>query len=217
MTEAMAISTLGPPAHRNPKLLTTVGLPLPVVQLGIRDPRTGEDLPAGQSGEICVRSPFLMDGYWRDPEATAQTLRGGWLHTGDIGYLDDEGYLHLVDRLARMIKTRGVKVYPATIEDVLLAQPTVAQAAVYRAVDTDQVEHVYAAVEPRRGATIDPAELRVQVERKLSATHAPVRIIVLDALPLLDSGKPDERRLRFEAEIAAGWRLPTEAACVDPL
>ena len=206
MTEAMGITTLTPPEHATPRLLTTVGKPLPIVELTIRDPATDEAVPEGRTGEICVRSPFVMDGYWRDPEATARALRGGWLHTGDVGYLDATGHLHLVDRLASMIKSRGIKVYPATVEDVLLAHPTVAQAAVYRVVDKDEVEHVHATVVPQRGRSIDPAELRLHLEHKLSATHVPAQIEVRDTLPALDSGKPDKRRLSLEAERAAGWR-----------
>ena len=204
MAETTAISMLGSADHKNPKLLMTVGRP--VVEMAIRDPRTQEDLPAGQTGEVCVRSLAMMEGYWHDPEATAKRLRDGWLRTGDVGYLDSEGYLHLVDRLDRMIKTQGIKVYPATVEDVLLAHPTVGQAAVFKVVDADEIEHIYAAVVPRHGATVDPAELRVYIERELSAAYVPVEISVLDALPLMESGKPDTRRLSFEVERAAGWR-----------
>jgi fatty-acyl-CoA synthase len=203
-TEGGMISMLLPSEH-TPKLLTTVGRPIHGV--AIRDERTGEDLRVGQTGEVCVRR--TMDGYWRDPEATRQRFRDGWFHTGDVGYLDDEGYLHLVDRVARMIKSRGIKVYPAAIEGVLLEDTAVAQASVYGVVDTDAVEHVYATVVPYEGAAVDPERLCAAVERKLSGTHVPARIIVRDKLPLLDSGKPDERSLRFEAEVAAGWRQPS--------
>jgi fatty-acyl-CoA synthase len=209
-SEAAGISILGPSEHGTPKLLTTAGRPLPIVEVAIRDPQ-GADLSVGQAGEICVRSPFMMSSYWRDPEATARALRAGWLHTGDVGYLDDEGYLHLVDRLAGGIKTPGMMVYPASIEEVLLAHPTVTQAAAFKVVDADEVEHVYAAVVPHHGGTVDVAELRFLVEHKLSMQHAPAEIIVLDALPLLGTGKPNKRLLSFEAEIAAGWRLPPES------
>lgn len=206
MTEAMGVTMLLPPAHASAELLATVGRPLPRVQLAIREPGSDVDLPAGQTGEVCVHSPFNMLGYWRDPEATARTVRDGWLRTGDVGYLDEAGYLHLVDRLASMIKSRGIKVYPTTIEDVLLAHPAVEQAAVYKVVDDREVEHVHAAVAIRRGAHVDADELRLHVERNLSATHAPAKISLLDALPLLDSGKPNKRRLSLDAEITAGWR-----------
>ncbi|WP_394849573.1 AMP-binding protein [Pendulispora brunnea] len=208
MTEAWAISVLPPPDHFQPKLLTTVGRPLPGVQVAIRDPHTGEDLPRGQTGEVCVCSPYIMDGYWRNPELTARALRAGWLHTGDLGYLDDEGYLHLVDRLGSMIKTRGIKVYPAAVENALLTHPAVAHAAVYGVADADEVEHVHAAVVPYAGAAVDVNALREHVERALTAGHAPVAISILAELPLLESGKPDKRRLRFEAEVAAGRQQP---------
>lgn len=212
MTEAMGISVLLASEHANPRLRMTVGRPLPQVEVAIRAPDSDSDLEVGETGEVCVRSPFIMAGYWHDPVATARTIRGGWLRTGDLGYMDSDGYLHLVDRLASMIKTRGIKVYPTTIEDVLLSHRAVAQAAVYKVVDNDSVEHVHAAVAVRGGAKVDPDELREHVERNLSATHAPVKISILDTLPLLDTGKPNKRRLSQDAEMSAGWRQPPSAS-----
>lgn len=206
LTEAAGISSLLGADHLDPKLLGTVGRPFPLVEIAIRDPQTGEDLPVGKSGEICVRTPFMMEGYWCDAELTAQKLRGGWLHTGDVGFVDDGGYLHLIDRLAGMIKTNGIKVYPSTVESALLGHPAVAQAAVYGVTDAENVEHVQAAVVLSRGAAIDPAELRDHVQSALSHVNVPIGITLLDELPLSATGKPDKRRLRFEFETAAGWR-----------
>jgi fatty-acyl-CoA synthase len=203
-SEALSVSMLLPPDHLDPKRLSSVGRPPGVVEVSIRDPHTAEALPLGQTGEVCVRSPVVMRGYWQNPALTAQTLRNDWLHTGDVGYMDDEGYLYLVDRLASMIKRAGLKLYPATIENVLLSHPSVAQAAVYGVADADNLEHVHASVVLRPGHEIDSAELREHVARSLSPAHAPAAIAVLAELPSLDSGKPDKRRLRFDAEIAAG-------------
>ncbi len=100
----------------------SVGCPPPFSAVRIVDEQ-GRDLPPGQAGEIVGRGPLVMQGYWGKPELTAETLRDGWIHSGDIGYLDDEGYLYLVDRKKDMIDSGGVKVYPRDIEDIAAAPP----------------------------------------------------------------------------------------------
>jgi fatty-acyl-CoA synthase len=196
-TETWGITALTPPEHLEPALLGTVGRPLPGVRVAVRDPDSGRDLAPGETGEVCVRSPSMMDGYWADPDLTATVLRDGWVHTGDLGYLDDRGYLHLVDRIADVIKAGGIKVHPADVEKALTAHPAVAQAAVYGARDADEVEHVYAAVVLRpdaTGTTVD--DLRTHVAGTLSPRHAPDAITFCAGLPLTGTGKPDKRALR---------------------
>src|SRR6202044_737305 len=113
----------------NARRLGSVGLPVPGCEGSIQDD-AGQALAAGENGEICVRSPGVLSGYWHAPEATATALAGGWLHTGDIGHLDSDGYLYVVDRKKDLILRGGFNVFPRDIEDVLIAHPAVAQAGV---------------------------------------------------------------------------------------
>jgi fatty-acyl-CoA synthase len=201
--EGWMISLLTPPEHAKPELLGTVGKPLDFVEVTVRDPETRAALPDGTTGEITMRSPMLMDGYWGDPDLTARTIIDGWLHTGDIGYLDDQGYLHLIDRLAEMIKTNGTKVYPADVEKALLAHEKVSQVAVFGVRDEDNLEHIHAAVVPRPGTTPSSAELTEHVAAALSPAHQPSTVDIRSEIPLLDTGKPDKVRLRSEVSDGA--------------
>lgn len=215
-TESWGISVLTPPDHLRPELLASVGRPLPGVDVVIRDPETGRDLPSATTGEVCVRSPVMMGGYCGDGDPVRSVLNDGWLRTGDLGHLDDEGCLHLVGRLGDVIKSKGEKVHPVAVENALLSHPRVAQAAVYGVRDADEVEHVHAAVvlhgapdgrssaewarqtaEGARDAVV--TELREHVATTLSPFHAPAVITLRERLPLTASGKPDKRLLRAEA------------------
>jgi fatty-acyl-CoA synthase len=150
----------------------------------------------GEAGELCVRGPLVMDGYWRRPEETAEALRDGWLHTGDVARRDDEGFLFLVDRKKDMIVTGGFNVYPREVEDVLLAHPGVGQAGVIGVPDERWGEAVTAFVVPRDGAVLDPDALREHVRARKGGVQAPKRVEVVAALPLTPLGKPDKRALR---------------------
>ena len=194
--EGGRISVLLPPEHRDLRLRTTVGRPFPEVEIAVRDLETARPLPAGEVGEVWVRSPNVMDGYLGDPAATARALRDGWYRTGDIGSLSADGYLTLVDRVADVVKTEGVKVYPAVVEREIAGLPGIAQAAVYGVRDADRIEHVHAAVVVKPGAQLSAEEVRKHVAAALSPVHAPEEVRFLDALPLGVSGKPDKRRLR---------------------
>jgi fatty-acyl-CoA synthase len=140
-----------------------------------------------------------MDGYWEDPARTAQVLRDGWYRTGDLGHLDVEGRLRLLDRMADVIKANGIKIYPTAIEHEILAIPKVAQAAVYGVRDADNIEHTHAAIVAREGTDISAAEIRDRVTTALSALHAPEEVRLLDEMPLNPTGKPDKSRLRRDA------------------
>ncbi|MGW9214089.1 AMP-binding protein [Embleya sp. NPDC055664] len=188
--------------HTRPELLSTVGRPVAPVTLSIRDPLDERELPIGEVGEVCVHTPLVMAGYWRDPEATARTLRGGRLHTGDIGHLDEHGYLHLRGRLADVVKTKGIKVYPAAVEKALSGHPAVAQAAVFGVADADRMERVHAAVVVRDGRHVTAEELREHVAAILSPNQSPTVVTFRAELPVLGLGKPDRMRLRAEAEAA---------------
>ncbi|SEG68618.1 fatty-acyl-CoA synthase [Actinacidiphila yanglinensis] len=193
--------------HTRPELLRTVGRPVDLVTLSIRDLQDDRELPPGEPGEVCVHTPLAMTGYWDDPEQTARTLRDGRLHTGDIGHLDEEGYLHLRGRIADVIKTNGIKVYPAAVEGALAAHPGVAQAAVFGVADADRLERIHAVVVARDGHHVTADDLRDHVATTLSPNQAPAVVTFRAELPVLGFGKPDRLRLRAEAEEAA--RVPS--------
>jgi long-chain acyl-CoA synthetase len=182
----------------------SVGLPVPGCEVSIQDD-AGRVLPAGQDGEICVRSPGVMTGYWNAPEASAAALTGGWLHTGDIGHLDADGYLYVVDRKKDLIIRGGFNVFPRDVEDVLLAHPAVAQAGVVGRPDPRLGEEVVAFVSLRPGAQVTADQLAEHARRHLSAVKYPREITIVPAMPLTSVGKLDRRRLRE-------WAVPQAAA-----
>ncbi|BDH12903.1 AMP-binding protein [Streptomyces hygroscopicus] len=203
--EAGGISVLTQEDHdpQRPERLRSAGKVLPDVEVAIRD-ESGRDLPAGEHGEVCVRSDMIMKGYWKQPELTAEVLRDGWLHTGDIGFLDDEGYLTIVDRLKDMIVVVGGHVYTTELEDLLNSHPQVLQSAVFGVRDADRMERVHATVVRAPGGTVDARQLREMVCAERGAMYEPARITFVDALPLTDAGKPDKKELRRRAEQEAG-------------
>ncbi|MCU1693225.1 MAG: hypothetical protein JWM64_2316 [Frankiales bacterium] len=191
-TESSALISAQPPEERR---LGSVGKPVQGVTVRIEGPQ-GEVLPAGQDGEVCVRGPVLMQGYWKAPEATAETLRDGWLHTGDVGHLDDDGYLYVVDRLKDLVIRNGFNVYPRDVEDVLLAHPAVAAAAVVGRPDPRVGEEVVAFVQLAPGATATPDELIAFSREHISAAKYPREVRIVDAVPLTSVFKTDRKALR---------------------
>ncbi|MFI6503937.1 AMP-binding protein [Nonomuraea typhae] len=180
---------------RRPKLLASCGKPHPTLDVAVLD---DDDQPcaAGERGEVCVRGPLVMDGYWKQPELTAQTLRNGWLHTGDVGYLDEDNFLYLTDRKKDMVITGGFNVYPREVEDAVVTHPEVAAAAVIGVPDPKWGEAVTAFVVRTPGATVTPEELIALVRELKGPVHAPKRLEFLDALPLTPLGKVDKKQLR---------------------
>ncbi|MFG2140011.1 AMP-binding protein [Streptomyces sp. NPDC048650] len=199
--EAGGISVLTAEDHdpERPDRLRSAGKVLPDVEVAIRD-ESGRDLPPGEHGEVCVRSAVIMKGYWKQPELTAEVLRDGWLHTGDIGFLDDEGYLTIVDRIKDMIVVVGGHVYTTELEDLLNSHPQVLQSAVFGVRDADRMERVYAVVVAAPGSDVDAQQLRAMVRAERGAMYEPAHIEFVDALPLTDAGKPDKKELRRLAE-----------------
>jgi long-chain acyl-CoA synthetase len=191
-TEAATLISSNP--HRA-RRLGSVGRPVPGCEVSIQDD-TGQALPTGQDGEICVRSPGVMTGYWRTPQATASVLAGGWLHTGDIGHLDQDGYLYVVDRKKDLILRGGFNVYPRDIEDVLLAHPAVAQAGVVGRPDPRLGEEVVAFVSLRPQAQATAEELTEHARQHLAANKYPRQITVVPSVPLTSVGKLDRKKLR---------------------
>ncbi|HLI39388.1 MAG TPA: AMP-binding protein [Streptosporangiaceae bacterium] len=201
-TETASIISANPLGARR---AGSVGLPVPGCEVTIRD-EAGRVLPPGEDGEICVRSPGVLSGYWHAPEASAAALAGGWLHTGDIGHLDADGYLYVVDRKKDLIIRGGFNVYPRDVEDVLLAHPAVAQAAVVGRPDPRLGEEVVAFVSLRPGAAATADELISHARAHLAATKYPREVRIVDAVPLTSVGKLDRKQLRelVRAETRAG-------------
>jgi fatty-acyl-CoA synthase len=169
-------------------------LPLSDVRLVDID---NQPVPAGVRGEICVRGPQVMAGYWRNPEATAAVIDAqGWFHTGDIGQADDEGYIWVLDRVKDMVISGGENVYPAEVEDVLYGHPAVAEVAVLGTPHEKWGEAVTAVVALRPGASLELEELRDHARGKLAAFKLPIRLEFIDALPRTQSGKVVKYQLR---------------------
>lgn len=198
-----AISVLRKEDHRLDRsyLLSSCGQPLPGNTVAILD---DDDQPVatGELGEICIRGPLVMDGYWRLPEQTAGTLRHDWLHTGDIGRVDSDGYLYLVDRKKDMVITGGFNVYPREVEDVLMSHPDVSRAAVIGVPDRKWGEAVTAFVTRRAGGTVTEAELVALVRDRKGPVAAPKSVVFADVLPLTPLGKVDKNRLKSSASPA---------------
>jgi len=175
--------------------LASVGVAQTVVEVRVAD---GDDrpLPAGEIGEILVRGEAVMRGYWRDPEATAATLRGGWLHTGDVGAFDDDGFLTLKDRSKDLIISGGFNVYPREVEEVLLRHPAVAEVSVIGQPHRDWGEIIVACVVPAAGASLDTAGLDALCLDNLARFKRPKRYVVVPSLPKNNYGKVLKRELR---------------------
>jgi long-chain acyl-CoA synthetase len=189
----------GDAAHpRHAERLASVGIAQHCIELAIRD-ADGRDLPTGEVGEVCVRGATVMAGYWEDPEATAQSLRGGWLHTGDLGALDADGFLTLKDRSKDLIISGGSNIYPREVEEVLLAHPEVAEASVVGRPDPEWGESVVAFV-VARGAPPDPAELDHWCLEHIARFKRPKEYRFVEALPRNNNGKVLKTELRRELE-----------------
>jgi long-chain acyl-CoA synthetase len=191
-TESGAVISSTPAGRRK---LGSVGPPLPGYEVRILDEHDRE-VAVGERGEICCRAPGVMLGYWDAPETTADTLRGGWLHTGDIGRLDEDGYLWVVDRKKDLIIRGGFNVFPRDVEETLVAHPAVAMAGVVGRPDPLHGEEVVAFVSLRRGAKASGEELIGFARSRLSAYKYPREVHVLDDLPLTPVGKVDRKALR---------------------
>jgi len=171
------------------------GVPYPLTDVRIVDP-LDQDVPDGEVGELIARGPQIMTGYWNRPEATAEALRGGWFHTGDLARRDERGFYFIVDRKNDLILTGGYNVYPAEIEDVLQAHPDVAMCAVFGIPDEIKGEKPWAAVVPRAGAELDEAILDAHCRGQLAAYKVPRCFVIVDELPRSSVGKILRRELR---------------------
>jgi acyl-CoA synthetase (AMP-forming)/AMP-acid ligase II len=189
LTEATGVVTMCRPDDDPETIANTSGRAIPDVEVKI-----------SEQGEICVRGYNVMQGYFEDPDATREAIDGdGWLHTGDIGVMDERGYVRITDRLKDMFIVGGFNAYPAEIENELLAHPAIAQAAVVGMPDERLGEVGCAFVVPRAGERIDPDEVIAWTRERLANYKVPRRVDVIDALPLNASGKVLKYELRERA------------------
>ncbi|GAA1838774.1 long-chain fatty acid--CoA ligase [Pseudonocardia ailaonensis] len=197
----MMISTMSPAEHRHPdgtiatERLSSAGRPSPLVTVTILDPE-GRVVPQGERGEICVRGSLVMAGYYRNPEATAEASAHGWHHTGDIGFLDGDGFLYIVDRAKDMVITGGFNVYSAEVEQALMAHAAVRDCAVIGLPDEKWGERVAAVIQAQPGAEIDVAELTAFVKQRIGSVKAPKQIEIWPDLPRSTVGKVLKTEIR---------------------
>ncbi|WP_181779896.1 acyl-CoA synthetase [Pseudonocardia pini] len=190
----MMVSTMAPADHRRAdgsvftERLTSAGRPAPLVTVAIMDSE-GRLLDAGERGEIVVRSSLVMKGYYRDPEATAEAGKHGWHHTGDIGYLDGDGFLYIVDRAKDMVISGGFNVYSAEVEQALMAHPAVRDCAVIGLPDERWGERVTAVVQLQPDAGVAEPELIAFVKERIGSVKAPKQVEFWTDLPRSTVGK----------------------------
>jgi len=201
IVEGYGLSEASPVTHVNPvndgNRPGTIGLPLPDTDARIMDQATGlEELPDGAVGELVIRGPQVMKGYFSNPEETARALRGGWLYTGDLARRDRDGYFTIVDRKKDIIKTSGFLVFPAEVEEVLNKFPGVAEAAVIGVPDPERGEDILAIVVPRPGVMLDKAAIQSHCQQYLGKQKRPRQIDIVSELPKNFLGKIQRRRLR---------------------
>jgi fatty-acyl-CoA synthase len=209
-SEAPMVITYLAKGEHDEKRLTSCGRPT----LFARTALLGEDgkpVPQGEVGEICVSGPLLSGGYWQLPEATEQTFRDGWMHTGDLAREDEDGFWFIVDRVKDMIVTGGFNVFPREVEDVVAEHHAVAQVCVIGTPDEKWGEAVTAVVVLREDAQRDQesitrmtTEIQGAVKERKGSVQSPKQVIIVDSLPLTGLGKPDKKAVRAKFWEGAG-------------
>jgi len=189
------LRTIDHDPERFPHRLASCGRPIGNIQVKLLDD-DGHEVPVGEVGEICVRGPLVMAGYWNKPEESARALRHGWLYTGDLARRDADGFLYIVDRSKDMIISGGFNVYPREVEDALTAHPAVASAAVIGVPDPKWGEAVKALVVLKAGAQVSAEALIACVREAKGAVQTPKSIEFVDALPVTGLGKLDKKAIR---------------------
>lgn len=205
ISEGYGLTEASPVTHGNPffgkRKIGSIGLPRPDTDAKIVDLETGErELPPGEEGELCIRGPQVMKGYWNRPEETAKALRQGWLYTGDIARMDDEGYFYIVDRKKDMIICSGYNVYPREIEEVLYMHPQIMEACVIGVPDPYRGETVKAFVVLKKGGKSSAEEIIEFCRQNLARYKAPTIIEFREELPKSHVGKILRKALRGEEE-----------------
>ncbi|CAB3773352.1 fatty-acid--CoA ligase [Burkholderia sp. MSh2] len=198
MTELAPVVAVLPAICHTPggSKLNAAGRPAPICAVRILDPDTHEERAAGTTGEVVVSGPNVMLGYWNKPDETAKALCDGWMHTGDGGYLDEDGYLHITDRLKDMIVSGGENVYSTEVENAILSHPAVQSCAVIGIPDEKWGEAVHAVVVVRDGAALTVDHLKAHCRERIAGYKCPRSIEFRDALPLSAAGKLLKYKLR---------------------
>lgn len=212
--------------HRLRHVPGSIGVPVDLVEMKVVDPETGAECPTGEPGEIVVRGPNVMLGYWNRPEETAQAVRDGWFHSGDIGTRDENGYFYIVDRIKDMIAVGALKVFPSEVERVLLDAPGVSEIAVVGLPDETLGEEVVAFVVASEGHDPDAESIRAYGRERLAAYKVPSRVVFLESLPRNPAGKVLKKELRNDpagppvdagANVSASDEEPAAAPGPGPL
>jgi fatty-acyl-CoA synthase len=196
-TECYPVSVLRKADHdrTTPELFLSCGFPIAACEVKILDD-DDQEVATGEPGEICVRAPHVMAEYWKRPDITAETLKNGWLHTGDIARRDERGYMFILDRKKDMIVSGGFNIFPREVEDVLTQHADVAMCAVIGIPDDKWGEAVTAVVVARKGANPDPVALINLVRASKGSAHAPKQVLFVKDLPVTGVGKVDKKVLR---------------------
>ena len=195
-TSPMTLTPFGAPSPVDPTSgALSVGVPVPSTVVRIKD-EEGNDLPLGEVGEIVAEGPQVVAGYWEKPEETAENLPGGALKSGDVGFMNPDGWIFIVDRKKDMINASGYKVWPREVEDVLAEHPSVREAAVVGVPDEKRGETVKAFVSLKAGENTTPEELIAHCKERMAAYKYPREVIVIDELPKTVTGKILRRELR---------------------
>jgi long-chain acyl-CoA synthetase len=174
----------------------SVGIPVFDTECKVVDLETGEDLPPGKEGEICIKGPQVMQGYWNNPEETAEVLKDGWLYSGDIGKEDEDGYFYITDRKKDMIIYKGYNVYPRELEETIFTHPAVEQCAVIGKEDIDVGEKPIAFVQLKQGAEATAEEIIEHTNSQVAAYKKIREVKFLEAIPVSPAGKVLKRELR---------------------
>jgi phenylalanine ammonia-lyase len=199
INEGYGLTETSPFASYNHRLwykLGSIGAPIENVEMRVVEPETGAEVPTGESGELVVRGPNVMLGYWNRPEATARAIRNGWFHTGDIGRVDEDGYFYIVDRLKDMVNVGGLKVYPVEVENTIYQHPAVEEVAVYGIADDYLGERVCANIVLKSGERATDAEIIAFCRQQLADYKIPAIILFVDSIPKSPTGKILKRVLR---------------------
>jgi len=187
----------------------SIGMPIDGVEMKIIDPVSGEDGVPGNNGEIVVRGHNVMLGYWNRPAETAEAMRGGWFHTGDVGRVDSEGYFFIEDRLSDMVSSGGVKIYPAEIENVLYRHPAVMEAAVFGVPEPLLGEQLWANIVLQPGSATTETELREFCRERLAEVKVPAVVQFVAEIPRGPTGKMLKRVMRENAATKEREAAPT--------
>jgi fatty-acyl-CoA synthase len=215
MTETSPVSTQTRMDDPVEKRVATVGRVHPHAEIKIVDPATGEDVPRGASGELCTRGYCVMLGYWNDEAATAKAIDpAGWMHTGDLASIDEEGYVKIVGRIKDMIIRGGDNVYPREVEEFLYTHPKVEDAQVIGVPSATYGEEIMAWVKPKAGATLEEDELSAFCRGKIATYKIPKYWKIVDSFPMTVTGKVQKFKMRelSVAELGLGDAAKIETA-----